>query len=208
MKLYALVGLLLLGLAGGIAFTDGLPDIDEKSSDGRWIFKAHWYGTKGYSWELDEARSGKSYFVIANPETQQAQQLATRLGVLWSQENHYLAINAYYGRQDYQVTVVSIRSDPPSLVDWTPPVPTSMIKREDTAVWHGGGTVSCIANKWGKSDTLFLDVAMHTELADAGSGQTYKIQSARGQTVQFTGLKGQAIHDDPPQYDKQPSRND
>ena len=206
MKLYLFVGV-LLALFGVHAFAD-VPDIVEKSSDGKWIFKAHWYGTKGYSWELDDAKSGKSYFAIANPETQQAQQLATRLSVLWSLENHYLAINAYYGRQDFQVIVLALQNDTPGFVDWTPPTPASMIKPEDKTIWRGDGAADCSANKWTAADTLLIDIAMRAELDDKASGQTYKIQSARSQTVQFTGLKGQATHDDPPQYDKQPSRND
>ena len=208
MKTYLFIGLLSLVLSGVTAFADGLPDIVEKSSDGKWIFKAHWYGTKGYSWELDDAKTNKSYFAIANPETQTDQQLATRLSVAWSPENHYLAINTYYGRQDYQVIVLSLQSDPPGFVDWTAPTPASMIKPEDKSIWTGDGVANCSASKWTTSDTLLIGIAMRAELADKGSGQTYKIQSSREQSVQFTALKGQAIHDDPPEYDKQPTKND
>jgi hypothetical protein len=208
MKAYLFIGLFFLALAGTRGFGDGVPDITEKSSDGKWIFKAHWYGTKGYSWELDDAKSGKSYFAIANPETQTDQQLATRLAVAWSPENHYLAINAYYGRVDFQVIVLALQSDPPGFVDWTPPNPASMLKPEDKAIWLGDGAANCAATKWTAADTLLIDITMRAELNDKASGQQYKIQSTRSETLQFTGLKGQAIHDDPPQYDKQPARND
>jgi hypothetical protein len=175
------------------------PDINKTSPDGKWLFKAQWYGDRGYTLELQNTKTGKTYFAEPHPADNEG--LPHELGVLWSLDNHYLAINCYYGRIVFGVDVIALLSNQPTdHVDWPRTKEASMIKPEDVKNWDANGATNCTATSWDKDDVLNFDISMRAGLQDKATGAKTQIDSERSISIQFTGLKGKVIDEQPPQY--------
>ena len=93
---------------------------------------------------------------------------------------------------------------PTDHVEWPLPTEKSMIKDEDLKLWDGNGIANTSAVQWSTSDTLLIEIGMRSELVDKTSGTKFRIDSDRQTTIQFSGLKGKVVKDDPPEYEKYP----
>ena len=202
MKTFLLTLFLFSGILGSSAFANPL-DIEETSPDGKWFFKAQWFGDRGYTWQLENTITKKTFFAEPHPAADEA--LPHRLNVLWSPGNHYLAINVYYGRICYGVDVIALNdARPTDHTIWPMREEASMIKAEDRKIWTGTGIANCSAEQWITSDTLVLDYDMRSELVDKTAATKFRIDSTRQVSIQFSGLKGKVVKDQPPEYEKQP----
>jgi hypothetical protein len=179
------------------------PNVREKSPDGKWEFAAHWYGNKGYLWELKNLTDGKTYFARVKPDENEA--LPARIGVLWSLDGRYLAMNNYYGRIVYGVEVIALASIPSDKVQWRPPDEELMIKPEDRKHWDKSGEVNCTATKWEMDDVLVLDLNMRSTLTDKSTGTKYSIDSEKQVSIKFDGSNGKVAQDSSPDYEKVPN---
>ena len=202
MKLLLLT-LLLFGVILDSSASTKPSDIAETSPDGKWLFKAQWFGDNGYMWELENTSSRQTYFAQASPRADEI--LPARLRLLWSPDSHYLAINFRYGRIASGMNVIALAGAvPDDHVTWPRSNEISMIKPEDRKMWTGEGVANCGADEWIALDTLVLDIDMNSELNDKTSGTKFHIDSSRQVTIQFSGLKGKVVDDQPPVYDKEP----
>jgi hypothetical protein len=206
MRLISLLMLLVGAQCGSLplcATNPGAPDINETSPNGKWLFEAHWFGYRGYLWDLKNIRTGKSYFSI--PHLMDIDALPHQMNVLWSSDNRYAAINVYYGRIVYGINVISLKENVPHEAAWPSSV-ASMIKPEDQKIWTGEGDANTSASRWEPNDILDIDLDMRANLEDKNAHQKIEIDSSRSQSIQFVGLKGKIVKDDPPVYDKVPSQ--
>ena len=205
MKTFLLTLFLFSGVLGSLAFANP-PDIKETSPDGKWLFKAQWFedrGVYGYTWKLQNTKTQKTYFDEPHPAANEG--LPRRLNVLWIPGNHYLAINFYYGRIACDVLLIALDSAVPTdPVNWPRTEEASMIKAEDRKMWDGSGVANCSVGPWLNGNTLSLSVDMHSDLIDKTTGEKFRIDSSRQVSIQFTGLKGKVVEDQPPEYEKQP----
>ena len=197
-----LAGFLSVAIAG-LPVRAAIPDIKEISPDGKWLFKASWHENRGYTWELQNKKTSKVYFL--HPHAEANEVFPARLNVLWSPDCRYLAINLYYGRIGYDFDVIAISTGVPFEADWPRLEEASMIKLQDRKMWDGSGVANSSAESWQAHDTLVVDIDMRSELDDKATGKKFRIDSSKKQAIQFTGLKGKVVENRIPQYDKQPA---
>lgn len=88
-------------------------ELDYSSPDHRWTIIARWVPDKHpyyqghYTYELQDTRLGKSYFKETNMDEPH------RFSAYWSPSGRYVAINLYYGRIAYWVSIIDVAGKQP-----------------------------------------------------------------------------------------------
>jgi len=104
----------------GIAMADREDHLEFKSPNGKYRVVANWtgQGNSGYAWDVRNNKTQKSYF--AEDKIQDNEALPHRFSAIWSPNGRYVAINLYYGRIAYCVTVIDTAGSEPREVSLFP----------------------------------------------------------------------------------------
>jgi hypothetical protein len=199
-----LVALILF--AGAICGRASPPEINRPSPDQTWRITAQWVraGTsqEGYDWSLENLKTGKIFF--HDPIASDAV-LPTRFEVLWTPDSHYAALNIYYGRRLFDVSVIRI-ADTPELLGLPLTFPgvspeKAFLDKQDLPLFQGYQPPLRGASAWDNNTDLRVGLGFYAYLLDRKTGKKFNLASEWQQTIRF-GTSGKVIRSECESYDK------
>jgi hypothetical protein len=163
---YTSIIFLLLSFSAG---AEEKKDLSFGSPDGRWTVMAGWVSDKDpvylghYVYELRDARSGKAYFKETSTDENDKSLHPHRLRACWSPDGRYVAINLYYGRIAYWVSIIDVFGKQPREI---PLFPKMMSDYDDFLT---------SANRWLDNASLEIEAFQPVNWSGTHYATTYKL---------------------------------